>query len=43
MIGFGWDILLLAVWRVIVILFAMRCALSPGGTTAMMERMKRTS
>jgi hypothetical protein len=41
--GFGWDILLVAIWSVVVMLLAMRGALGPDETTAMMERMDRTS
>lgn len=42
-VGFGWDILLVSVWSVVVMVLAMRCALRPDETTAMMERMDRTS
>ncbi|MGF6506789.1 APC family permease [Paraburkholderia sp. 32] len=42
-IGFGWDILLVALWSVIVMRLAMRCALGVEQTRAMMERMDATS
>jgi signal transduction histidine kinase len=42
-IGFGWDILLVSVWSLIVMGLAMRCALGSNETAAMMERMDRTS
>lgn len=42
-IGFGWDILLVSVWSLIVMGLAMRCALGANETAAMMERMDRTS
>lgn len=42
-IGFGWDILLVSAWSVVVMLLAMRCALRPAETAVMMQRMDRTS
>lgn len=42
-IGFGWDILLVALWSLIVMRLAMRCALGVEQTRAMMERMDATS
>jgi len=42
-IGFGWDILLVSVWSVVVMLLAVRCALGPTETAVMMQRMDRTS
>ncbi|WP_027820758.1 APC family permease [Paraburkholderia bannensis] len=42
-IGFGWDVLLVAIWSVMVMLFGMHCALDKEKTSAMMERMNRTS
>ena len=38
-IGFGWDILAVAVWSLIVAMLALRCASSSEETAAMMERM----
>ena len=43
LIGFGWDILAVSVWSVIVMALAMRCALGADETASMMERMERTS
>lgn len=40
---FGWDILVVTVWSVIVLILAMRCGIDTNGTVAMMERMKETS
>jgi amino acid transporter len=42
-IGFGWDIFAVAVWSVIVMLLAMRCALPGEETVIMTERMNQTS
>ncbi|MDW9229938.1 APC family permease (plasmid) [Burkholderia cepacia] len=42
-IGFGWDILLVAVWSLVVLALAMRSALSAGETSEMMGRMNETS
>ncbi|CAB3795925.1 APC family permease [Paraburkholderia fynbosensis] len=42
-IGFGWDILLVSVWSVVVMLLAMRCALGHAETALMMQRMDGTS
>ncbi|MFP3558257.1 APC family permease [Paraburkholderia sp. SIMBA_049] len=42
-IGFGWDIALVASWSVVVMLLAMRCALGREQTATMMERMNQTS
>jgi hypothetical protein len=43
LIGFGWDILLVSVWSVVVMLLAMRCALGHAETAMMMQRMDGTS
>ncbi|SFU24076.1 APC family permease [Paraburkholderia aspalathi] len=42
-IGFGWDILLVSVWSVVVMLLAMWCALGHAETAMMMQRMDGTS
>ncbi|MBX4145109.1 APC family permease, partial [Ralstonia pickettii] len=42
-IGFGWDILLVAVWSLVVLALAMRSALGAGETSEMMGRMNETS
>jgi len=42
-IGFGWDILLVSIWSVVVMALALRCALGQDETATMMERMERTS
>jgi len=42
-IGFGWDILLVAAWSVVVLVLAMRSALDAGETSEMMGRMNETS
>jgi amino acid transporter len=42
-IGFGWDILIVAIWSVIVMWLAMLCALGRTQTETMMERMDQTS
>ena len=42
-IRFGWDILLVALWSVVVMKLAMRCALGEEQTQAMMARMNATS
>jgi hypothetical protein len=42
-IGFGWDILLVSIWSLVVLALAMRCALGANETSAMMERMDQTS
>jgi hypothetical protein len=42
-IGFGWDILLVSIWSVMVMVLAMRCALEANETSLVMERMDQTS
>jgi amino acid transporter len=40
---FGWDILLVTLWSLVVLLLALRSALSSGETSDMMARMNSTS
>jgi len=42
-VGFGWDILVVSVWSVVVLVLALRSALSSSETSAMMARMDSTS
>ena len=42
-IGFGWDILVVSIWSVVVLLLALRSALGSSETSAMMARMDSTS
>ncbi|WP_027820770.1 APC family permease [Paraburkholderia bannensis] len=42
-IGFGWDILLVTLWSIVVLALALRSALSASETSDMMARMDHTS
>ncbi|WP_028229654.1 APC family permease [Paraburkholderia ferrariae] len=42
-LGFGWDIGLVALWSIVVLVLALRSALDAGETSEMMARMNSTS
>lgn len=42
-IKFGWDILLVSIWSLIVVWLALRCALPQGETVRIMEHVNQTS
>lgn len=42
-IGFGWDILVVTLWSIVVLVLALRSSLDATGTSAMMAQMNQTS